>query len=489
MCSLSRGSKELDWNSRASRRFFKWVALVSLVAGHLSAAVPARVLVLNSYHAGYVWSDDELNGIKTALGDPRVELYIEFADSQRHSGKEYDTSLTTFLLDKYRSLPLNLIVATDDYGVRLALNLRDALSLKIPIIFCGVNDYRGGSWIFHEPPGAGLVGVLEKVTYLETAQLVRTLLPATHEIVLVGPSVVNEYASDLQKSFPGLHARYVHTMNQTLGALAVELGKLRKGTVVITAGFYSDVTGQPISMEASVRWVVLHSPVPVFGTSKRSLNWGIVGGKLADGFFQGKAAGEMARSILRGTPVAELTTLSDDGEPFVVNYAVLQHWNLDESRIPAGTIVVGRPVSLYAEHKQAVWAVLAFLLFQSLVIGFLTIEVKARKRTEEALLTTAQQYRAIFEQSPIGLVELGLDGTWQMANDKALEIIGKSRSDQIVGRDWEDHVSPQGLANGSAVASQFNKRRLRVGFRGTRISWECSPQNLGTTDHLFGEGR
>ena len=433
----------MGWKSRSSKHIFIWAALPFFAAGYLRAEISTRVLILNSYHAGYLWSDDELRGIETALSDPRIDLYIEFADSQRKSSPDYDAAFQTFLLAKYRAAPLNLILATDDYAVRLALKLRAALNLKVPIVFCGVNDYHGNSWIFREPVGAGLVGVLENVTYVETAQLVRTLLPATNEIVLLGPAADNDYAADLQRAFPGIRARYLHTRNQKLSDLSSELAELRQGSVVITAGFYSDVTGQPISMEASVRWVVLHTPVPVFGTTKRSLNWGIVGGKLADGFFLGKTAGEMARSLLNGTPVSDLTTVSNDGEPFVVNYSVLRRWNLDESRLLPGTIVVGRPVTLYAEHKQAVWAVVGFLLFQSLVIAFLTVEVKARKRTEEALLTTAQQYRAIFEQSPIGLVELALDGNWKMANDKAFEIIGKSRSDQIGGKAWQDQISPQ----------------------------------------------
>ncbi len=134
----------------------------------------------------------------------------------------------------------------------------------------------------------GLVGVLEKVTHLETASFALRLLPDTKEIVVVDPDGTYDYATDLQRVFPGIRARCLEARNYSLNQLGRDLEKLKPGTFVITSSFFSDATGQATTMESSIRWVTSHSAVPVFGISNRSLGLGIVGGKLADGFFQGK---------------------------------------------------------------------------------------------------------------------------------------------------------------------------------------------------------
>ena len=313
----------------------------------------------------------------------------------------------------------------DDYAAHRAFELRNALSNNPPLVFCGLNDYKGDSWILKRPKGDRAVGVLERVTYLETAEMALQLRPGTKEIVVVDAGAADfPYADDIVKKFPGLRGRYLRAGKMTFAELAGHLERLKEGTVVIASGITTDVNGRLVSFEDGIRWVTSHSPVPVFGISKRSLGLGIVGGKLSDGYFQGKTAGEMANRILGGAPLSELKTVSDAGEPYLVDYGELKKWGMDERLLPAGTVVVGRPASLYEEHKLAVWSAAAFLGMQSLVIALLGMEMKRRMKAERRLAASAEQYRAIFEQSPMGMVEVSLDGHWGMMNQKACEITG-----------------------------------------------------------------
>ena len=81
------------------------------VASVLCAETKQSVLILDSYHPGYTWSDDEISGLRAALkeGQRNVEIYVEFVDSQRHSGPDYDSSWNAFTLAKYRNIPIDLI--------------------------------------------------------------------------------------------------------------------------------------------------------------------------------------------------------------------------------------------------------------------------------------------------------------------------------------------------------------------------------------------
>jgi len=50
------------------------------------AVIPKRVLVLNSYHDGYTWTDNLIDGIRSVFNqsDLNVEVIAEYMDTKRH---------------------------------------------------------------------------------------------------------------------------------------------------------------------------------------------------------------------------------------------------------------------------------------------------------------------------------------------------------------------------------------------------------------------
>ena len=64
---------------------------------------PRKILVLNSYHSGYSWSDNEMNGIVETLQHvaPSIEPVIEFLDCKRFPGMEQFPRLVELFKSKY----------------------------------------------------------------------------------------------------------------------------------------------------------------------------------------------------------------------------------------------------------------------------------------------------------------------------------------------------------------------------------------------------
>jgi hypothetical protein len=53
----------------------------------MATQLPHRVLILNSYHPGMVFSDQEMDGIRSTL--PRqTEIFFEYMDSKREQGRD-----------------------------------------------------------------------------------------------------------------------------------------------------------------------------------------------------------------------------------------------------------------------------------------------------------------------------------------------------------------------------------------------------------------
>ena len=71
-------------------------------------------------------------------------------------------------------------------------------------------------------------------------------------------------------------------------------------------------------------------------------------------------------------------------------------------------------------------------------------DVTARKRAEEALERSEQRFRAIFEQTSMGIVQVALDGRLLNFNDRFCKIVGYTR-EEIPRVDFRDILVPEDL--------------------------------------------
>ena len=113
----------------------------------LDGAPLKRVLLLNSYHQGYAWTDDIVRGVTDGLlteASP-VDIDIEYRDSKRYEDTASEYAFALFLSSKFAHTHFDVIVASDDPVVRFLLKFRHRIFGEIPVVFCGVNEYHGSS--------------------------------------------------------------------------------------------------------------------------------------------------------------------------------------------------------------------------------------------------------------------------------------------------------------------------------------------------------
>lgn len=73
-------------------------------------------------------------------------------------------------------------------------------------------------------------------------------------------------------------------------------------------------------------------------------------------------------------------------------------------------------------------------------------EIEARKESERALLESEEKYRAIFEQAPVGIAHIGLDGKWSKTNRKFAQIVGYS-AEELALLSYADLTHPDDLTH------------------------------------------
>ena len=107
---------------------------------------PPSVLILNSYHQGYEWSDNEIEGVLEGLrsADPEIQPAIEHLDLKRFPAEDHQARLRSYLSGKYRNHPIDLALVLDNPALDILLKHRDEILPGVPVVFAGINDFTRG---------------------------------------------------------------------------------------------------------------------------------------------------------------------------------------------------------------------------------------------------------------------------------------------------------------------------------------------------------
>jgi signal transduction histidine kinase len=375
---------------------FTLLLLLALVTP-IEAAAFKRVVMINSYHEGYAWTDSIVRGVRSALDSATVpiDLDIEYLDRRRYDNAETSENSAEFFKRKFAHIPVDLVIASDDVAVRFLLRRRDTLFSNVPVVFCGVNEFHGSSAYVSLNPEIRpwLTGVLERVDVDSTVDVALRLNPDTRSLVTVGEDSATYYERDLKRTHPELSVSRILAQDLPLDELGKQLRALKPHTIVLVSYFSRDSTGHWLSISDSIRFVCEHSPVPVYGLNWTALGLGIVGGKLTDGYQQGRRAGKIALSVLNGASPAALGIQRDSPNTYGFDYAQLARFGIPVSLVPAGSVVINRPKSFYAVHPVWVWGGGSFVLAESFIIALLLIQRRRRRKAERSLALQAEQLR------------------------------------------------------------------------------------------------
>jgi ABC-type uncharacterized transport system substrate-binding protein len=146
------------------------LALVVLANGALAGDLSAKkVLFIDSYHAGYAWSDGITEGVQSVCGPAGVQLEILHMDTKRNSSPEFMKEAAAKAKAKIESWQPDIVIAADDNASK-HLIVPFYKGSELPFVFCGVNWDASGYGF----PAANVTGMVEVSL---TQQLVDYLLP------------------------------------------------------------------------------------------------------------------------------------------------------------------------------------------------------------------------------------------------------------------------------------------------------------------------
>ncbi|MBN2781172.1 MAG: PAS domain S-box protein, partial [Candidatus Marinimicrobia bacterium] len=393
-----------------------------------------HILIVNSYHQGYSWTD----GITTGILDVfyrhglNAEIHIENLDSKRiRNPKVWKTALT----NNIESFPpdyLDLIIVSDDDALNTLFEMGHAYH-SVPIVFCGIS-----SDVAAIPQKCPVfTGVEEYLPFEENIRLGLKLFPGTEHIVVVtdnsqtGQTHRQEAEQTLKKL--ALNDMDVIWLDGTSGLstadLADRLRTLPDNSIVIFSIWHIDGEGHYWDPG---NYYPLFSKIcnaPVFVNTDVGLKYGFLGGKMSLSGKQGELAGELAVQILFGE-LQDKTYYIKDINEYRFNWQELKRWGIRRKDLPAGSLILNRPLTIYNQYKTFFWVTLSLIIMLFLLIWVVLIyHYRYRRyetqRTLQAHETKrlANRYNILLEQSNSAILIFRIEsGEVLDVNRKACEL-------------------------------------------------------------------
>ena len=370
---------------------FVYLPSISIASAEARIVVKKNVLILNSYHHGYKWTDDETQGAIAGLYPVRneIKVVIEYMGTKWAYAEPYFEQLRGAYKYKFRKIRFDLIIATDDDAFNFLKRNRDELFPNTPVVFCGVNWFKPES----VPAGfKGYTGVNEGVDIPATLDLMLNLHPGAKKVYVVidmtttGKTVHAQFEGIVPKYKGKVSFAFLEDMD--MSEILDTVGKLGNDSLVFMTIFQKDKAGTFFEFDESTSLISKSSRVPVYGLWDFNLGFGIVGGMLTSGYNQGKTAGEVALRILKGEKADAIPVLMKSPNRFMFDYTQMQRWNISRSNLPAGSVVIKEPPSFYTVNKGLVWGLFSGIVGLSIAILLLFINAVRRKNV---ILSTQQE--------------------------------------------------------------------------------------------------
>ena len=423
---------------------------VCFAAPALAGQERMEILLLNSYHQNFAWTESLQSGLEDVLR-PRetgIVLHVENMDTKRVEFNEhYVQQLREVFRHKYGDRRLNLVLATDNNAFEFLRRHHDELFPGVPVVFCGVNDFRAEQLAGH-PLFTGVPEVLDVRGTLWWAlkqhPRVRTVY-IVHDNTPSGRASAQAVRKDLLSFPPEVALRYSDGL--TLPELLAEVRALPEDSLILYGFYYRDREGRFYNTGEALEAIAAETDLPIYGLYDLDLGHGIVGGMLSRGYAQGQAMGQLALHVLAGRDPGEIPVTPRETSKPMFDYVQLKKYRIKPESLPEGSVVINRPRSFYAEHGSLIWLIVGLAAIQMVIIVALVVNITRRRQAEKELRSahqmleervrertgevkeTVDALRTVFDASHDAIIIHDVAGQILDVNERMLKMYGLTRDE------------------------------------------------------------
>lgn len=388
MCGLPYRVLEPDlWSHMKRILLVPCILLLCISQSFAMSQQRPSILFLNSYHNGYRWSDNILQGFRETIEQSGLtpDMHIEYMDAKRYNMPEVRQAFHDLLKKKYGPSRFDVVVASDNDAFEFVMEYRDELFPNVPVVFCGVNGTNEGAFA-----GMPVTGVVENAGIQETLAVAFRIHPEAKRVVVIGDDSVTGLAIRHQveiASTPFLNkVAFDYWREPKLEKILEQVKTLPSDTIVYYMPSYYRLNGHIYDPSEVLRMIDDACKRPIYSSWAFLLGYGIVGGRMASGLVEGHTTANMVLKILGGEQATQLPVLHWTQKPYQFDYLRMQEFNISEFDLPPGSKLINAPKVFYEVSKDLLWTSAVSFVLLSLALVMLGINIIRRKRIEAKII-------------------------------------------------------------------------------------------------------
>lgn len=402
--------------------------------------LPKRVLILTSddhFVPGNMLLRQAVSSTVRKGLPEGLQIFNEALDTFRIPNDQYEEEMVRLLQRKYSGVPIDLIYAFNPSALKFLLKHRGELFSNTPVIFIAYEMKRVAGLSLD----AHVTGVGGKVELSPTLDIALALQPQTKRVVVVAGKMPADtaFVEQARQEFTPYEGKveFVYLIGLPLKELQTKLASLPDQSIVFYLWVSSDSTPNISPNPELISLLAPSSSAPIYGTSQTYLGNGMIGGRLVDFEALGTRAGEMGLRILAGESPENIPPQTIPNTT-MFDWRELHRWGIDEARLPPGSIVRYKELSVWELYKWRIIGAISIIVLQALGIIWLLFTRAKRRQAEEA----KDKLAAIVETSDDAILSETLDGIIISWNAGAEKIYGYS-ANEIVGQHVSILVPPE----------------------------------------------
>ena len=407
----------------------------------ISAENPqGNILILNSYHFGFTWSDSIVQGILGSL-PPQTQISVEYMDTKRFAYESMAPLVLNQLSNKYRQNMPDGIITSDDNALRFMLEYHEDLFPDVPLIFCGVNQ---------EPPELSshrdhLTGLFEHNDHLDTLKTALRLLPRTKRIYFITDNTTSGKIQSkalhqiAEKQLGSIEAVFLNQDGQiNLKRIESNLETAPDDSIVYFSDFNLDDQSRQIDFRSVLPELTRNFSIPFFSSFDSYLELGIVGGKINSGYYQGEYAANLLLQVLKGIPPDNIDLHSENPNKYIFNVKELERFGISQQDLPAGSILINSETSIFQQALHWLLPIIIAALFFFLLSFALLISNYKRRIAEKNLAREQMLFKSMLDSTPDHIYFKDKESRFLKINSALAEFLNISDPEAAVGKRTEE---------------------------------------------------